>query len=203
MTPNATHLTTVLLDLDGVVRHFDPSFVPSLERRHGLTRGVLQSTAFEPDLLNSAITGQISRAQWVDAVGERVGNSQAAAEWLAELGFVDQEMLDEVTRLRDQGITVAVLTNGTDTVPTEMHRLGLDDRFDAIFSSAAIGYAKPDRRAFESVCDALGIAPSTVFFTDDSTEKLSGAVEIGMTARLFEGIDVFREHLTEVGIPTS
>lgn len=192
-------LTTVLLDLDGVVRHFDPARVESVESRHGLRPGILHGTAFEPELLERVITGRISRSHWVREVGNRVGHPLAAQECFADRGLVDDAVLAEVDALRSQGVVVAVLTNGTDTIPAETAELGLDTRFDAIFNSAEIGFAKPDRRVFEAVCSRLEVDPTEVFFTDDSPSKLKGAREVGMTTHVFEGIDSFRRQLAQAG----
>ncbi len=193
-------LTTVLLDLDGVIRHFDPARVTAVETRHGLAAGVLRKTAFESQLLERVVTGQLRRADWVDEVGERVGNATAARECFADIGAVDETMLVEVGALRARGTLVAVLTNGTDTIPAEMAALGIDSHFDAIFNSAELGVAKPDRKVFETVCARLRVDPSEVFFTDDSASKLSGAIEIGMTAYLFEGMGAFRRQLAKAGL---
>ena len=193
-------LTTVLLDLDGVVRHFNPRHVAHVESEHGLAAGSLAAAAFEPVLLESVITGRRSRREWTAAVGEVVGSMRAAQLWMAERGEVDDEMMRIVDGLRSTGITVAVLTNGTDTIPVEMVALGLADRFDGIFNSADIGFAKPDRRAFEYVCRELGVDPAAIFFTDDSSTKLAGARAIGMEARTFVGTDTFHVHLTELGL---
>jgi putative hydrolase of the HAD superfamily len=81
-----------------------------------------------------------------------------------------------------------------------MEALGIESRFDAIFNSAELGVAKPDRRAFEMVCSRLGVEPAEVLFTDDSERKLEGAIEIGMTARHFTGVHPFADHLREVGL---
>lgn len=193
-------LTTVLLDLDGVVRHFDPAHVIGIEERHGLRPGCLTAAAFEPHLLDRVITGRLRRSEWVEEVGRRVDNPGAAEEWMAERGTVDPAMLAEVDDLRSRGHVVAVLTNGTDTIAAEMEALSLNVRFDAIFNSADFGVAKPDRRAFEQVSTALDVDPERIFFTDDSETKLGGAIEIGMTARLFVGVEEFRRHLVEVGL---
>ena len=193
-------VTTVLVDLDGVVRHFDPSHVARIETAYGLATGTLLAAAFEPQLLQSVTTGAISRRQWADAVGQSVGALQAALEWLAEPGVVDDSLMSIVDGLRARGVPVAVLTNGTDTIREEMVALELTDRFDAIFNSAEIGYTKPDRRAFEYVCEQLAVAPGAVFFTDDSSSKLAGAQELGMHARLYEGVESFQAHLAELGL---
>ncbi len=194
-------INTVLLDLDGVVRHFDPARVGQIEQKYELAAGRLLSVAFEDELLTMAITGQISREEWTARIGEIVGSPSAAEEWLTgSRGTVDPEMLAEVADLRSRGVVVAVLTNGTSTIPDEMRELGLVNKFDAIFNTFDIGYAKPDRRAFEHVCRELAIEPASVFFTDDSPTKLVGAQELGMTVRHFVDVLTFRQHLNEVGL---
>ncbi|MEM8902653.1 MAG: HAD-IA family hydrolase [Actinomycetota bacterium] len=193
-------ITTVLLDLDGVIRHFDGDHLGIVERDHELPSGSISEVAFESTLIDQVITGRLTKAEWRDVVGERLGRPAAAAAWMADPGTVDDELLAEVDGLRASGITVAILTNGTDTIAEEAAALGFDHRVDAIFSTADIGYAKPDRRAFEHVCRELGVEPRSVFFTDDSETKLDGAIEIGMTAHRYEGVALFRQHLGELGV---
>lgn len=190
----------VLFDLDGVIRHFDSARVLGVEIEHGLEAGSLDAAAFEPTLLHAVVTGQISRAAWVVAVGESVGCMAAAQQRLADTGTVDEEMMDLVDTLRSADVTAAVLTNGTDTIPDEMKQLGLTGRFSRIFSTSDIGFAKPDQRAFRHVCDQMQVDPVEVFFTDDSERNLSSAVALGMDARLFEGVDVLKSQLADVGL---
>jgi putative hydrolase of the HAD superfamily len=81
---------------------------------------------------------------------------------------------------------VALLTNGTDTTAGEIDDLRLGNMFDAVFNSADIGFAKPDRRIFEHACHALGTHPSNVLFIDDSLANVNAAAEIGITANLYD-----------------
>lgn len=193
-------IEVVLLDLDGVIRHFDKSRVPAIEQHHGLPDGILRKTAFGPELLELAITGQITRAEWTKRVGEMVGSRQAASEWLNNHGVVDTRMIAVAREVRAAGCRVAVLTNGTETVPDELAGQGIAHEFDAVYTTAAIGFAKPDRRAFEHVCRDLGVAPQQVFFTDDTPSKLSGAIEIGIRAVAFTTVTALRNQLTELAI---
>lgn len=191
---------TVLLDLDGVVRHFDPTHGDAVEADHGLAAGSLVAAAFDGPLIGQVVTGRMTRAAWVDEVGRRVECPEAARIWLGTPATVDPVMVDHVDRLRARGLVVAILTNGTDEVTAELTDLGLIDHFDRVFNTAEIGVAKPDRRVYQEVCGALGVVPSTVFFTDDTPRNLPPAAQVGMEARLFEGSAVFGRHLTELGL---
>lgn len=193
-------IRVVLFDLDGVLRHFAPAHVLDIERRHALAEGAIHETAFAAELLESVTTGRITRAAWIDAVGERLANPSAAAEWGSHPSTVDQGMLALNDELRSSGIRTAILTNGTDTIPAELRDLGIADRVDAVFNSAEIGYAKPDVRAFQHVLDVMGHAPDEVLFTDDSAAKLRGATALGIRAHHFTGIDGLRAALRAAGI---
>lgn len=193
-------ITTVLLDLDGVIRHFETEHRDQIEVAAGLAPGALWAAAFEPDLVERLITGHLTRAAWTTAVGEAVGHLEAAAEWLAEKGTVDPEMIDLIDELRAAGVIVAILTNGTDTVPAELDALGVTPHLDAIFNTAEIGFSKPDPRAFEHVCVALGVDPAAVFFTDDSVSKLAGAIKLGMTAEHFISVPSLRLQLVALDL---
>lgn len=183
-----TDIELALFDLDGVIRHFDPDHRESVEREHGVTSGAIRAAAFEPELLHRAITGMITTAQWIDAVGEAIGSTAAALAWSASRGSLDAAVLEFVGEIRKGGRRVAVLTNGTTEVTREFDDLGLLPHVDAAFNTADIGFAKPDPRSFIHVCDAMAIDPARVFFTDDTESKLSGAAELGMTTHHFTGL---------------
>lgn len=193
-------VTMVLLDLDGVVRRFDPTFRIGVELRHGLEPGTLAAVAFAPEEVDPVVTGVRSRAEWVDRIGRAIANPEAAREWLDHRGQVDRDLLTVVDRLRGAGTPVALLTNGTDTIPDELEELGIAGRVDAVFNSAEIGLTKPDPAVFVHVCEQLGVEPAQVFFTDDTAGHVLSAVRLGMVARLYEGLRPFLDHLAEVGL---
>lgn len=195
----ANVIDVFLSDLDGVIRHFAEGHRDACEDRHGLARGALYEAAFRSPLIDLVVTGSMTRAEWTVEVGRLVGCPDAAAEWLSARGEADPEMLALIDDVRATGCHVAVLTNGTDTVPAELAELGITDRFDAVFSTSDIGFAKPDVRAFQHVVDALDCDPTRVLFTDDSERKLAGATELGMVAHHFTGVPGLRAALVERG----
>lgn len=192
-------IRAILFDLDGVVRHFDHD--PHLERRHGLADGAIAQAAFASSLIHEVTTGRITRSEWIDRVGELITSPAAAAEWGRTPFRVDSGLTALADELRAADLTCAVLTNGTDTIDAEVASMSLTDHFDAIFNSADIGYAKPDRRAFAHVLDALNLRAEQVFFTDDSPAKLAGADEIGMHTHHFTGVGALRAALRDAAVP--
>ncbi|MDH4170916.1 MAG: HAD hydrolase-like protein [Acidimicrobiia bacterium] len=191
-------IDAIVLDLDGVIRHFDPGHRPSVEERHGLRLGILAEAAWDPKLNRPAITGKITRAQWVAAVGAAVGSPRAAEEWLGHPGSVDHGMVALVVELRSRGLSVSVLTNGTDTVPDELAHHGIAELFDRVFNSWELGAAKPAHRVYRRVCLALDTEPQRVFFTDDRELNVVGAREVGLQAHLFDGIEGLRARLSDL-----
>ncbi|MBY6060622.1 HAD family phosphatase [Microbacterium esteraromaticum] len=193
-------IRAVVFDLDGVLRHFDPSHVGEIEARHGLASGSIHSAAFEETLLSAVTRGALTRAEWMLRVGAVLGSPDAAQEWAAHPSEPDESMLALNDELRASGIRTAVLTNGTDTIRTELHELGIASRVDIVFNSAEIGFVKPDVRIFQHVLDALALQPDEVFFTDDSRSKLAGAVSLGIPTHHFVGIDGLRLALHAAGV---
>lgn len=193
-------IRTVLFDLDGVIRHFDPDHVATIEQVHGLDAGSIEAFAFSAPIIDDVTTGRIRRAEWIATIGDHIGNAAAAAAWGRQPFHADPGVLDLLDELRSAGHGVAVLTNGTDTVPDEVASFGLLDHVDAVFNSADIGYVKPDVRAFQHVLDALGVDGPEVFFTDDSERKLSGAADLGMVTHHFTGVAGLREALSAQGV---
>lgn len=190
-------IRVILFDLDGVVRHFDPSHVARIENKHSIPAGAIENFAFSSPLVEEVTTGRITRRQWIERIADHLGNAEAAEEWGRQPFAADPMLLDLADELRAHALTTAILTNGTDTIPSEVEQLGLRAHFDHVYNSASIGYVKPDRRAFQHVIDMLGVRGETVFFTDDSIGKLGGAAELGMTTHHYRGVAGLRDALRE------
>ena len=191
-------IRAVLFDLDGVVRHFDHD--PDLENRYGLDRGAIAKIAFASPLIDEVTTGRITRAEWIARIGARTCTT-AAEEWGRTPFRVDTEMIQLANELRTAGIVCAILTNGTDTIDAEAAQSGLTAHFDPIFNSAEIGHAKPDRRAFLHVMEALHLSAEQIFFTDDSPAKLIGAANLGIRTHAFTDVHTLRIALQTAGLP--
>lgn len=193
-------ISAVIFDLDGVVRHFDPARVARIERDHGLEPGALERHLFAEPHLSDVVTGRTTKRQWLETVGEQLGCPEATSAWGRSPARPDPEILELAASLREHGIVVGILTNGTDETPDDVAALGLDRIFDPIVSTSQVGHAKPDPRAFEHVRALLGMPAEEILFTDDSEHKLVGAAEIGMHTHHFTGVEGLRAALVRAGV---
>lgn len=179
----------LLIDLDGVLRVFDASWLTTVEERHNLPAGLLWSTAFDDARLHLVTTGQITHAEWLADVGSVIGAPGAAEEWQTDRGTVDDEVLTLVRKVREAGFKVALGTNATDRLDEDLALLGLDGQFDLVVNASVVGFAKPHPNFFQAACAQLNLLPAEVLFLDDSVRHCAGARAAGLKALRYGGHD--------------
>jgi putative hydrolase of the HAD superfamily len=195
----------VIIDLDGVIRHWDPGHGPEAERRLGLPTGAFAAAAFEPDRLARAMDGRLTATAWCDEIGAAVAathgvdGAAAAAAW-AEAGWdIDLSVIDLVAAARTR-VPVALLSNATTRLREDLERSGIDDAFDAVVGSADIGAAKPGRAAFDAAAAAIGVPLDRCLFVDDTEGHVVAARSLGMRAEVFTDVSDLRALLAELGL---
>ncbi|MEU4568444.1 HAD-IA family hydrolase [Micromonospora sp. NPDC023956] len=192
--------TALLVDFDGVLRRWDPAVAAGVERRYGLTPGVLGDIALQWGLLQPVLVGRVSHADWMTSVadalaGQAVEPEQAraaVAEWQEYRGEVDPDVLALVREVRAAGIPVGLATNATDLLDADLAALGLTDELDAVVNSSALGVHKPAKEYFRAACEALRTPPDRVLFVDDDDRMVSGARVAGLPAYRWSGVEGLR-----------
>ncbi|WCN82780.1 HAD family hydrolase [Micromonospora sp. LH3U1] len=187
--------TALLLDLDGVLRRFDPAVAAGVEREYGLADGVLTEIAMQWGRLQPVLTGQVSHADWVSSVSDALaepagGPDQARAaveQWQRYRGEVDTEVLDFVREVRAAGIKVGLGTNATDLLDADLAALGLVGELDVVVNSSTLGVHKPAPEYFQAACVALATPPARVLFVDDEDWAVRGARSAGLSAHRWGG----------------
>lgn len=88
---------------------------------------------------------------------------------------------EAVTAARERG-PVGLLSNCAvpELARRTLVRADLRDAFDAVVTSVACGWRKPDPRAFETAADELGVAPEDLVHVGDSAVD-AGIEELGGT----------------------
>ena len=76
---------------------------------------------------------------------------------------------------------------------------GVMSVFEKIFVSSELGIRKPERRAFDSVADAMGFDSSKILFFDDSQENVIGAQDAGYQSVFVKSPADVKNALLEIG----
>jgi len=115
-----------------------------------------------------------------------------SAEMLAQLQSefykgdkLDLNLVDLISRFKQEGLRIGLLSNNILDLITEIEQLGLSDIFDEIVISARIGIMKPTAAAYHMILDALHVRPENAVFIDDFPQNVEAARAVGMHGILF------------------
>lgn len=105
----------------------------------------------------------------------------------AESWVLYPDASETIASLSERGIRLAVVSNFDSRLLGILDGLGLASRFDGIFVSSSVGYAKPDRRIFDFVLKSRQLAPENVLHVGDSIRNdIDGASNAGMKGILVD-----------------
>jgi 2-haloalkanoic acid dehalogenase type II len=103
---------------------------------------------------------------------------EAFAVWHAARNEVEpyREVVPALEELKNR-FRLATLSNGN----ADLAVIGLAHHFEVSFSASALGYAKPDPRAYIAVAEALTLAPAEILFVGDEPHAdVMGPRVVGM-----------------------
>jgi HAD superfamily hydrolase (TIGR01509 family) len=136
--------------------------------------------------------GRLSKAQAFRQIMASCG-AQATDDLIAEMVRRDQELLlanahlyDDVipflTRLRDRGIKIAIVSNCTENTRAMLVATGVDQLADELVLSCEVRSAKPAPEIFRYALGRLGVDPEAAVFVDDQALFCAGSVAVGIRA---------------------
>jgi putative hydrolase of the HAD superfamily len=131
--------------------------------------------------------GEITIEEWLTAIQAAADESGRALDLspmqslLAEL-TVHEDVVAHVAGLRADGYRTALVTNNVrEGSATWRAMIPVDDLFDVVVDSSAVGMRKPDPAIFTHTLDLLGgVAPDRAVFLDDVEGNLVGARLAGL-----------------------
>jgi putative hydrolase of the HAD superfamily len=196
----------VIVDLDGVIRHWDEDAIPAMEEALGLPPGSVEAAAYDPAHFDPAMRGELSAEEWRTAIGEAVAkehdaDAAAVTAAFAEVGWrIDESVLELLDQVRATGVPVVLLSNASTALLDDLQVSGIDDRFDAVVGSAELGRCKPDAESYRAAAQRAGIAPERCLMIDDKAENVAGAEAVGMRGLLYEDVDTLERELRTLGL---
>ncbi len=192
MDTNNNNKMHVVFDLGGVVFRLDK--MVAIQRFKEI--GVERVEEFLDDYAQKGIfgdleAGKLTAEQYRDELSRIVGKTltmeQLEYAWTGYAAELYQRNFDALLRLRQEGFTVALLSN---TNPFMMrwarsngfdgHGNGLDHYFDRLYLSYEMRMMKPSLEIFKAMIDGEGTDPSNILFIDDSTRNCEAAAALGI-----------------------
>jgi transcription antitermination factor NusB len=195
----------VIIDLDGVIRHWDAQHLADHETRLGLPAGAIGEAAFDADRLARAMDGRLPFEGWAAEIGEAVERAHGvpaddvADAWAMAGWDIDLVVVELLAAVRAT-VPVVLLSNASTRLRIDLEASEIEDAFDAIVGSADIGVTKPAAAAFRHAADAIGVDPARCCFIDDLLVNVEGARALGMRAEVFEGPEALRALFGELGL---
>jgi putative hydrolase of the HAD superfamily len=182
----------LLIDLDGVLRRWDPAPMIAVEVEYGLKPAALLETAMAWDIYRPAMAGELTDAEWMGLVASRLPiddslAAEAVARWQSYRGEPDPDVLAFVREVRAAGRPVGLATNATDRLRPDLESLGLTTEVDVVISSSELKVHKPAKEYFQKACELIGHQPKHVLFVDDDDRAVLGARTAGLPAYRWTG----------------
>lgn len=203
--PLDPQVDALVIDLDGVIRHWDLAYAVSADERLGLPPGTLVAAGLQPERLDRVHDGRLPFEEWCQEVGAAVAaehevDAQAVADaWFTSTWEIDLGVVDLVQAVREV-VPVALLSNASSHLLIDLELCGIADAFDLVVGSAAIGVAKPAAEAFRAATGPLGVPLDRALFVDDTPGHVEAARALGMRAARFVGLDELRELLVSLDL---
>jgi putative hydrolase of the HAD superfamily len=96
-------------------------------------------------------------------------------------------------------VRLLFLANSTGRLRDDLAHHHLGDLAERTYSSAEIGMAKPDPRAYEYVIDAASLTPRRTLYVDDIPSWVRTGRQLGMRGHLYRGEAPLRDELVRAG----
>jgi putative hydrolase of the HAD superfamily len=197
----------LIVDLDGVIRHWHGHELDALARSAGLEPEELAGIAFERELLSAAMSGGVTFEEWADEIGRRSAALYGAdadtltTGWAALGWTVDLEVVALLREVRAAGrAKLALFSNASTRLEQDLESCGLHVEFDVVFNSARLKLAKPDVEAFRTVARLLEVPVERCLFVDDTLPNVDGARDAGMQSEPFTSVAELRSVLERAGL---
>ena len=112
-------------------------------------------------------------------------NDMLESYWTDYLGCFepDPKVNEALSKLRDAGFKLGIVTNGHATWQKEkIRRAGLLSLVDACVVSGEVGWRKPDGRIFEEAARRCGCQLTGWMVGDSASADIIGAIDVGLQA---------------------
>jgi FMN phosphatase YigB (HAD superfamily) len=216
-------ITTIYFDLDGTLRHNQPSFIEALTNyilQLGLPREIANSRnahrwlhyywAQSPELISDREAFEEDEDSfWINHSRRYLLASGCQSEQAIDLAsqltqcmrdkYTPEDLVaEDVPRLlqtfKEIGYRLAVISNRRNPFDEQLETLGIDSYFEYSLAAGTIKAWKPDPLIFQFALNEMGVEPGhAVYVGDNYFADVIGAQSAGMHAVLIDPNKLFPE----------
>lgn len=203
---NVSCPAALLIDMDGVIRHFLGGAEQFDDESLGLPAGTVAAIALDADRIRRGNDGTITVQQWRDEVADLLvadhgcDRAAALAAWAIDGFRFDETVLELVRKVRAGGIPTACVSNANSQLDADLASHGVADAFNVVVNSSELGILKPAPAIYEAAASGVATAPGDCLFVDDRPENVAGALAVGMPAVRFTSADRLAATFHRVGL---
>jgi FMN phosphatase YigB (HAD superfamily) len=194
-------------DLGNVVLPFDYRVaIRQMADVAGVSSQLIHEAVVDSGLQTAYECGEFTTEQFFETICQRLGKRPDLDAFLvaaSDMFRLDQAVADLILRVRRSGHRTGVLSNTCDA----HWRFCYDRRFpllQELFEVTALSYelraVKPAAAIFQAAARLAGVAAADIFFADDRSEHVEGALRAGFDAVLFTGASDLAAALEHRGV---
>lgn len=194
-----------IFDIGGVLINYDSeALAKKLAEANGCDREAVYGL-FSHDLLYQVETGRLSCEDFFNGHVCGVLPGLSYEDWTNAFAghyTLNPAAFELLLELKQKGRKVYILSN-----LAEFHKIAIERALPEFFSycdhnffSYEMGYHKPEREIFQSLCSAIGEVPERCVFLDDIPENIEGARNAGLIGFVYSNgeIDRIREGILQL-----
>lgn len=196
-------IKAIIFDADGMVIKKGPRFSDYLEK-DSVIPVVITKDFFENEF-QDCLVGKADLKEELSKYIEKWGWTRTVNDlldyWFSVGKNVDPDMISTIEKLRSEGILCYLATNQEKYRTEYFIRSEMDfgNVFDNVFSSAYIGFKKPQTEFFNHIMNSLpeGTERNEVMFWDDDEDNVKEAEQFGFQANLYTDFEDFQERVSQ------
>lgn len=177
------NIEAVFFDLDGTLLNREASLVKFIEAQYdrfqselsGIDKQVYKDRFIELDARGYVWKDKVYRQlleefsiaalTWEELLEDYIMNFKHSCT-----GF--NKLLEVLGKLKQMNLKLGIISNGKDNFQMDnIKALGIEEYFDTILISEALGLRKPDSRIFQKGIETLGVSASSSIFVGDHPEN--------------------------------
>jgi putative hydrolase of the HAD superfamily len=146
------------------------------------------------EISHQADKGIISRDDAIRETAQLAGITPAEFRQAIGQNVPDEELFAYLRELK-QDYKLGFLSNISDNY---LHKIFTDEHlglFDGIELSYKSGFIKPEEQAYQNVAQRLRVATNECVMVDDQEGNITGAIQAGMSALLYQDTATLRQQL--------